>query len=369
MTTMTDNRHASRSAQTRSRFIEAAEKLFAQRSVDSVSVNEITVAAGQKNRNALQYHFGNREGLLQAIIDKHAQRIHSLRESYMDSVDCAAQPDSRAAARALVMPIAQHIEEDPSGVHYVKILSQLAALNNEIVNPAARSGLSFQDEKRLAQVMGRATGHLGPEEARRRLFLVVSITFHSLADVCRAGESPDVTAELKDSGLLCEQVALTIEALLAASALEARTRRLLARGIPDRRGPGALLHHRPVLDCAATLQPLVDRGRITAIHAVGNTDTLAPAAGRILHGTRVVPGGLFRVEVIVGPNGTQLSKAGAARFTGTRVYRGAVVRVTGDIEHLLVVNTCLVQAPLDHLQALQRCTGLRSGTRVLAGGD
>jgi AcrR family transcriptional regulator len=220
MNTTTDNRHASRSAQTRARFIEVAERLFAQRSVESVSVNEITVAAGQKNRNALQYHFGNRDGLLQAIIDKHSQHIHGLRKHYMDSADFGALPDSRASARALVMPIAQHIEEDPSGIHYVKILSQLAALNNEAVNPAARSHLSFLDEKRLAMVMARATAHLGPEEARRRLFLVVSITFHSLADICRAAERTDVTADLKDSRLLFEQVVLTIETLLAAPALE-----------------------------------------------------------------------------------------------------------------------------------------------------
>ena len=63
------NKHAVRSAQTRERFIHAAQKLFAERSVDSVSLNEITTAAGQKNRNALQYHFEDRQGLLQAIVD------------------------------------------------------------------------------------------------------------------------------------------------------------------------------------------------------------------------------------------------------------------------------------------------------------
>ena len=40
-----------------------------------MSLNEITVAAGQKNRNALQYHFGNREGLLQAIIDQLTEHL------------------------------------------------------------------------------------------------------------------------------------------------------------------------------------------------------------------------------------------------------------------------------------------------------
>ena len=64
-----ENKHASRSAQTRLNFIQTALKLYAERGIDAVSLNEITVAAGQKNRNALQYHFGDRNGLLQAMVD------------------------------------------------------------------------------------------------------------------------------------------------------------------------------------------------------------------------------------------------------------------------------------------------------------
>jgi AcrR family transcriptional regulator len=212
-----ENKHTTRSAQTRHRFIAAAEELFSSRSIDSVSLNEITVAAGQKNRNALQYHFGSREGLLQAIIDRHAARVHELREEYLKAQKKGASP-ARKAARGLVMPLAQYIAEDPTGVHYVKILSQLAALNNQIVNPASRSGLSFQREKALAESMRDAVAHLSQEEAQQRLFLTLSITFHGLADVCRAAESKNIAATLSDQKPLFDQVALAVEALLAAPA-------------------------------------------------------------------------------------------------------------------------------------------------------
>ena len=96
----TGNKHAERSAQTRRRFIEAGQQLFATRSIDSVSLNEITVAAGQKNRNALQYHFGGREGLLQAIIDTHAARVFELRQPYLEEPPDNGDNSARAAARA-----------------------------------------------------------------------------------------------------------------------------------------------------------------------------------------------------------------------------------------------------------------------------
>lgn len=214
------NRHSARSAQTRARFIDAAETLFAERGVESVSLNEITVSAGQRNRNALQYHFGNREGLLQAIIDRHAETVHRLRLDYMAGAAFTELAPAQAAARALVMPLAQHIETDPAGAHYVKILSQLAALNSDIVNPSTRSGLTLAREDQLAGVMRDALAHLDRDEARRRLFLVVSMTFHSLADICRASEAPDTDTALADSPALFAQVALAVESLLSAPALE-----------------------------------------------------------------------------------------------------------------------------------------------------
>ena len=73
---------------------------YAERSIDSVSLNEITVAAGQKNRNALQYHFGNRDGLLQAIIDKHALPASELRRRHLAALSGSGCSYAHAAAQA-----------------------------------------------------------------------------------------------------------------------------------------------------------------------------------------------------------------------------------------------------------------------------
>lgn len=218
MTATANNKHATRSAQTRERFIGAAQQLYAERSIDSVSLNEITVAAGQKNRNALQYHFGNRDGLLQAIIDKHADRVFVLRRKYQQVLFNSGCSSAEAAARALVMPLVDYIEENPEGIHYVKILSQLAALNSDIINPSTSSGLTFQNDSEFKAMVGSAVAHLDRTEAQRRLFLAISITFHSIADICRASETQGTSRTLQNRAAMFEQVALAIEGLLAAPA-------------------------------------------------------------------------------------------------------------------------------------------------------
>ena len=126
-------------------FIEAGHRLFAQCGVDAVSVNEITGAAGQKNCTALQYHFGDKNGLLTAIIEVHAKRVFELRQQYLDSNIYDNSKASRRAAQALVNPLVQYIEENHTAVFYVKILSQLAAVDSPLLHPRTTSGISIRD--------------------------------------------------------------------------------------------------------------------------------------------------------------------------------------------------------------------------------
>jgi AcrR family transcriptional regulator len=214
------NKHETRSAQTRELFIQAAQELYAERSIDAVSLNEITVAAGQKNRNALQYHFGSRDGLLQAIIDKHAEAVHELRCAVMEQAHKSDWSAAEASARVLVMPLTEYIVDNPEGIHYVKILSQLAAINSEILNPTNSSELSFRREPELGKLLTKAVSHLHPVEAQRRLFLIVSITFHSIADIVRAAATGTENSIFQDRAQMFEQVVNAIESLLSAPARE-----------------------------------------------------------------------------------------------------------------------------------------------------
>ncbi len=54
------------SEETRSRLIHAAGELFALRGTDAVTVREIAAKADAVP-NAVRYHFGDKEGLLEAV--------------------------------------------------------------------------------------------------------------------------------------------------------------------------------------------------------------------------------------------------------------------------------------------------------------
>lgn len=57
--------------ETREKLLRASEHLFARHGLD-VPIREIHALAGQKNASAIQYHFGSKDELVAAIIERHA---------------------------------------------------------------------------------------------------------------------------------------------------------------------------------------------------------------------------------------------------------------------------------------------------------
>ena len=57
------------SSETQIRLIETAERLFAERGVNGVSLREIGAEAGQRNTGAVRYHLGSKEQLVSAVFE------------------------------------------------------------------------------------------------------------------------------------------------------------------------------------------------------------------------------------------------------------------------------------------------------------
>jgi len=110
---------------TREKLIAAAEQLFAERSIDGVSLRQINSAAGQRNSTALQYHFGGRSGLIRAVLEKHRGAIEARRHDLLDDYEAAGRTDLRLLSAALVRPVALELSCTDGGRAYLRIMAQL----------------------------------------------------------------------------------------------------------------------------------------------------------------------------------------------------------------------------------------------------
>lgn len=63
--------------------ILAAEHLFANSSIEGASLREVAAFAGQRNHNAVQYHFGTREALVHAVFDYRMQQMEARRAAML----------------------------------------------------------------------------------------------------------------------------------------------------------------------------------------------------------------------------------------------------------------------------------------------
>ncbi|MCE5288859.1 MAG: TetR/AcrR family transcriptional regulator [Nocardiaceae bacterium] len=111
--------------ETRDRLIAAAEQLYAAQGVDAVSLREIQRASGVKNAAAMQYHFGDRSGLLTALLDKHSRDIEQRRHALLDRYETSGTADIRALAEALVLPLAAKLADPDGGEAYLRIQADL----------------------------------------------------------------------------------------------------------------------------------------------------------------------------------------------------------------------------------------------------
>ena len=59
--------------------MRAAERLFADHGIDGVSLRQIGGAAGNGNHSAVQYHFGSKDQLIQAIFEYRLPRLQERR--------------------------------------------------------------------------------------------------------------------------------------------------------------------------------------------------------------------------------------------------------------------------------------------------
>lgn len=107
--------------ETRIRIMEAAERLFGEQGIESVSLRTISAAAKQRNNFSVQYHFGNRLGLLRAIFEYREAQLDAMREKLVTEGRKRGQlGDIRFLLRACYYPEFRHSIHD-NGLPYIRL--------------------------------------------------------------------------------------------------------------------------------------------------------------------------------------------------------------------------------------------------------
>jgi AcrR family transcriptional regulator len=200
---------------TADRLIDAAEVLFATHGIEGVSLREINRTAGARNASALQYHFGGRDGLLQAVLAKHHHAVEARRHAMLDAYEADGRTDLRALAGALVRPSAAMLADGDGGPAYLQIMADLMNRPRPVIDPAA-----LDDPASSIYRWRTLVGGLLDNDATRLHRRFVAMRFAAVELARRARSAPHT-----DDRLFVSHLVDLVAGLLAAP-LSDETRRL-----------------------------------------------------------------------------------------------------------------------------------------------
>jgi AcrR family transcriptional regulator len=169
---------------TRERLVATASRLFAAQGVDAVSLREIGRQAEARNATALQYHFGDRSGLVRSVLAPHHRDVEVTRHALLDTEEARGPLDLAALASTLVRPLALRLADGPGGPEYLQILADL--VNRP--RPAIATSALEDPADSMYRWRALAADVLAPEAvALHRRFAAYRFTVGELAQRARTG--------------------------------------------------------------------------------------------------------------------------------------------------------------------------------------
>jgi len=183
----------------RNRILDAAEQLFTEHGFAATSVRKITAAAGVPLA-LVNYHFGSKQGLMEAVYARALGQGGAQRLSYLDRLEQDAGGQPVALARLVDAFIDSAMRLDRKDSLPGAVFKQL--IGRAFYEPGAGGEDFFPSEyreliDRYKQAFGRALPHLAEAEVVWRMYFFVGLVAYVMAgkDVMRMLELDAVAGQ------------------------------------------------------------------------------------------------------------------------------------------------------------------------------
>lgn len=166
------------------RLMASGEQLLADRGFNGVSMHEIAQSAKNKNRYAVQYHFGDMTGLIRAITDFRSRSINLRRQALLSIAEAKGQLSKLTTLLELLfLPIAEQVDDRQRHSHaririqYLTRLGYDRPADQFSAQVSAANGPTKYIMNRLATEL-----ELSETEIYDRIFLQLFVLYSSLID-------------------------------------------------------------------------------------------------------------------------------------------------------------------------------------------
>jgi AcrR family transcriptional regulator len=191
----------SKSERTREALLLAGEELMGWKGIEATSVRDINQKAKQKNTSAIGYYFQNKEGLLQAILDRRMVPLDEERRKRWDAIKEAKGVKNltlQDLVSVQVLPLAEAVLADAEWRNYVLVLAQLVSAQGATYQNLWRD----RYDKTSGEIIAAMRDHAETQDLelwRQRVSDMITFSLGSLCErtymLGRGGEKPALSDE------------------------------------------------------------------------------------------------------------------------------------------------------------------------------
>lgn len=170
-------------SETKEKILNVAEELFAQQGYQGTSLRAITAAAGV-NLAAVNYHFGSKEALVEAVLSRRLVLLNAEREARLLAVRAAAaaaqrRPETGAVLLAFVEPTLLFPNSGAGAGHFLALVARAMA---EPDATARRIFIRLMQPvlELFAELLAESQPELAPEVLYWRLNFVIGALSHTM---------------------------------------------------------------------------------------------------------------------------------------------------------------------------------------------
>lgn len=218
------------SADTKTRILDAAEGLFTEHGFEATSLRQLTAAAAV-NLAAVNYHFGSKEELFQAVLTRRLDPMNQERIELLEALEREAgakPPSCEKVLFAMLIPALKLArDEKRGGKNFLRVLGRAYA----DPAPFIRRFLHEQYAEMIArykEAFLRALPHLTRHELTWRLHFVMGALSYSLAGTDALKQFAQVTHADNDELMLQRLAPFLVAGLKAPALVDSRKLELVS---------------------------------------------------------------------------------------------------------------------------------------------
>jgi AcrR family transcriptional regulator len=164
----------------RARLLDAAESLFAERGIEAVSLREIAAQAEQRNNSAVIYHFGDKRGLLDALIADRVGKVECARRRLIERAADLSRCDAATLLKLLWQPLMQ-IDAKRDRHYFIHFQLAYQVQNKGSEKPTSMDPIHHPASAQIMAELEMRFAHLSAKQMRYRLRLTAMMFWSAVA--------------------------------------------------------------------------------------------------------------------------------------------------------------------------------------------